>query len=72
MIVSDLIKELEKLPKDMFVVGRGYESGYNDIDEVDIQTLVRCDNDWYDGEYQEPSSFSGKPIDLPEKYICLT
>lgn len=71
MIVSELIEKLDKLPKDMLVLGRGYESGYNDLDEVTTQTLVKCDNAWYDGNYQDLDSHSGTPVDEPKAYICL-
>lgn len=72
MIVSDLIKELTKLPQDKTILGRGYESGFNKIEAVTTQTLVKCDTDWFDGDYQDATDGFYKQIDTPKEYICLT
>lgn len=72
MIVSELIKTLTELPQDYIVLGRGYEDGYDAIEDVDVETLVKCANAWYDGEFQEPESPMGTPIEASKEYICLT
>lgn len=71
MIVSELIKELNKHPQDMIVLGRGYESGFNDIEGIRITTLVKCDNSWYDGNYQYPDVPSGTPIEDQKEYLTI-
>lgn len=72
MIVSELIKELEKLPQDKIILARGYENGWNDIEQVYNETLVKCNGHWYDGTYQEESDYNiPRRIDVPKEYICL-
>lgn len=75
MNVQELISKLSKYSNDMIVVGRGYESGFNDVEDIEVETLVKCDVPWYDGEYQnmyndKPST--GTAVDTPKEYLCLT
>lgn len=75
MIVSELIKEFEKLPQDMMVLGRGYESGYNEIENINTFNLLKCRSEWWDGDYQHVDgmmSANSNPLDTPKEYICLT
>ena len=72
MLVSELIEVLQQLPQDKTVLGRGYESGYNEITDIDTETLVKCDNSWYDGDYQDVQYPSGTPMEDAKEYICLT
>lgn len=54
MIVSELITKLQEMPKDARVLGRGYENGYNNLEEVELQDVLHLpDGPWYDGEYQD-------------------
>lgn len=54
MLVRELIERLNEFPPDMLVLGRGYESGYNDLDTVMSQTLYHHPNNpWYEGEFQD-------------------
>lgn len=58
MIVSELIAKLKEYPQEARVLGRGYENGYNDLEDVEMQNLNHVPNGpWYDGKYQEPNSF---------------
>jgi len=59
LIVKELIEKLQSYPPEMRVLGRGYESGYNDIDDVEMFDVHHCtDNPWYDGEYQDIKSYN--------------
>lgn len=72
MIVSELIKKLEELPQDKIVLGRGYEDGWDDLEKVTTETLVKCNNPWYDGTYQDVKDYNKNlRIDTPKEYICL-
>ncbi len=59
MIVSELIDKLKTYPAQTIILGRGYESGYNSIENVELQNVLHIpDGAWYDGEYQEPASYN--------------
>jgi len=53
MIISELINKLQEFPIDTKVLGTGYESGYEDIKDVELQELFFCpENPRYEGTYQ--------------------
>lgn len=57
MIVQELIDELKKYPAEARVLGTGYESGYEDIHEVEFKDVfIYPDNPSYEGTYQLPWS----------------
>ena len=59
MIVSELIGKLNQFPAGAKVLGRGYENGYNNIEDVIFEDVLHLpDGPWYDGEYQEPASYN--------------
>jgi len=54
MIVSDLIKELQKLPSTMRVVKAGYEGGYSDITMIEsIPIKLNQNTSWWYGKHEE-------------------
>lgn len=63
MNVEELIDKLKIFPPATKVLARGYESGWEDIDEVEQQEIVHCPNNpWYEGTYQEPASYLNKDL----------
>lgn len=53
MTVEELIKKLEAFPPAMRVLGRGYESGWEDIEDIEQHNVYYFpDNPWYEGKYQ--------------------
>ena len=59
MRVSELVKYLQTCPQDALVLGRGYETGYDEIDEASERFVHYIpDANWYDGDYDYNSSFS--------------
>lgn len=52
MTVEELIVNLNNYPKDMKVVVNGYESGFDDIDEICIEKVYYENGAHYDGVYQ--------------------
>jgi hypothetical protein len=57
MIISELIEKLKKLPPDMRIVIAGYESGFNDIQELK-SLVINLDkkDEWYYGAHEESES----------------
>lgn len=53
MTVAQVIEALSALPGEMRVVGRGYESGYDDIDVDLIEVTHHPDNPYYEGKFQK-------------------
>jgi len=48
MTVQELIEQLSKFPPDTPVVIRGYESGYNDVQEAKSQEMqLNINTIWY-------------------------
>ena len=59
MVVLELIEELKKYPMNARVLGTGYESGYEDIQEIEFtDVVVFPENPSYEGTYQLPWSES--------------
>lgn len=74
MNVKELIEILEKYPPEMKVLQRGYESGYNDIYEVEKETVQHVDvgTSYWEGDYQSTGlSGFGKPIGEPEDCVLI-
>jgi hypothetical protein len=60
MIVSELIEYLNELPQDNLVLVNGYESGYNELERIAEEAVVkRIGNGYWDGDYED-SSWSRK------------
>lgn len=52
MNAKELIELLKNLPPDQKVVIRGYEDGFNDIQELrKVRIVHKPDSKWYYGEY---------------------
>ena len=57
MTASELINLLQGLPPEIKIVVRGYEEGYNDIQQLKPLKLRQDRNaKWYYGEYRENDS----------------
>jgi len=65
MIVEELINKLKEFPSNMRVLGRGYESGWEDLSEIKKSKVYHYpDNSWFEGKYQyEVNDFFGDPAD---------
>jgi len=59
MNVQQLIEELQKYPPDMRVIRKGYESGFDDLSELELMEIVVNYNDdghsWWNGKHAHPS-----------------
>ncbi len=67
MTATELINLLQELPPEIKIVVRGYEEGYNDIQQLKPVKLKReLDAEWYYGEYFKDDSESS--IDAIELY----
>ena len=52
MTASELITLLQEQPRDIKIVVRGYEDGYNDVSRLIPVNISQDKNDkWYYGEY---------------------
>jgi hypothetical protein len=61
MKVRELIEQLQKFDPEEIVVVDGYETGYDELKEVEyVAGLKRLPDNkaYYDGEYQEASNIS--------------
>jgi len=57
MTAKELIKLLQQLPPEIKIVVRGYEEGYNDIQQLKPVKLKQDVNaKWYYGEYLKDDS----------------
>ena len=53
MTVQELIEQLQNFPKDMPVVVAGYESGCNDVSELEeVGVELNCNKEWYYGAHE--------------------
>jgi hypothetical protein len=60
MKASDLIKELEKFPKDQIVLIRGYEGGCEEVSGLSqIKIKKNVNKQWYYGNHEEICSKDG-------------
>ena len=73
MTTQELIEQLSKFPPDTPVVIRGYESGYNDVQEVNPQEMqLNINTIWYYGAHGD-NNHQSKPIEgIPmTPVVCL-
>jgi hypothetical protein len=64
MTVSELMKELEKLPPEMDVVVQSYEEGFDPVTDLkQIGVTKRDDKPWYCGIYEETNT-ANRPVVL--------
>jgi len=62
MVVQELIDKLKEFPSQARVLVRGYESGFDNIEEILFQDVIYYpDNAWYDGPYQVPVHYNEGP-----------
>ena len=58
MNVQQLIEELQKYPPDLRVIRKGYESGFDDLSELELTEIIVDYNDghsWWNGKHAHPS-----------------
>ena len=51
MTKRELLKALEQYDDDMIVLVPGYESGYDDIDNIEAEHTYFTETEWWDGQY---------------------
>ncbi len=52
MNVGQLIEQLKNYPQDLRVVVRGYEGGYNDVDQFEtMKIVIDFNEEWYYGKH---------------------
>lgn len=55
MTVAELIELLKQYPSDLRVVTRGYEGGYDDLDNAEVIPLKEnVHTAWYYGKHDSP------------------
>jgi len=60
MNVDQLIKRLQMYPPDLRVVVRGYEGGYNDVDQFEtMKIVIDFNEEWYYGKHEDVESLYG-------------
>jgi len=60
MNVDQLIKRLQMYPPDLRVVVRGYEGGYNDVDQFEnLKIVLDYHSAWYYGKHEDVESLYG-------------
>lgn len=53
MIIEELIKQLQRYPKNSRVVVQGYEEGYDEITTLmEISIRPNPSHEWYNGRYE--------------------
>lgn len=68
MKVAELIELLKSMPQDATVVGRGYESGYDEIDYVKSKLLIQVPNAArWEGAYERDDSSGIEIVTLTSK-----
>ncbi len=67
MNVAEIIALLEKQPKDMRVIVRGYEDGYNDIAGIETVTIAldQFDKSYY-GQHKKQSGTEPEGAQIEE------
>lgn len=55
MTVAELIKHLSQMPPDQRVVSRGYETGFDEVIEIESMKLVRVtgETEEWDGNFEK-------------------
>jgi hypothetical protein len=65
MNVDQLIKRLQMYPPDLRVVVRGYEGGYNDVDQFEtMKIVIDFNEEWYYGKHEDVESLYGNNSEL--------
>ena len=60
MTVSELVDKLRKMPQNAIAVVRGYEGGYDDVNDVKAIKIELNPNAWdKDQRYKEPRWYEG-------------
>ncbi len=55
MTIKALIEKLQAFPADMRVVVAGYETGFNDISQIEIVGMIPdVKTKWWDGQHEDP------------------
>jgi hypothetical protein len=53
MIIEELIRQLQRYPKNSRVIVQGYEDGYDEITTLrEISIRPNPSHEWYNGKYQ--------------------
>ena len=71
MTVAELIEKLNELDPALEVYVKGYEGGYNDVEQIKHVTV--CKNyytDWYYGKHEDISFTDKSPADLSAYQIA--
>lgn len=62
MIVRELINQLQSLDQDLLVLVSGYETGYNDLTEIEvIEVKLSNSTAGYDGKYNYIGTYDTAP-----------
>jgi len=75
MKVKELIEQLQKFDPEQIVVVDGYESGYDEVKEIQyiagLSYWARNNGDkhWYDGEYQKVEHMGIEPDNINAIYL---
>lgn len=63
MTVAELIEKLKEMPQDRRVVTRGYEGGFDDVDDLTLMNIMlNFHKAWYYGPHEQSGRrSSGSP-----------
>ncbi len=65
MNVGQLIEALKDYPQDLRVVIRGYEGGYNDVDQFEtMKIVIDFNEELYYGKHEDVESLYGQNSEL--------
>lgn len=64
MVIRELIQELQKYPSETRVLVDGYETGYDDIEEVLPSRVCPYNGADYDGSYRYAKNFDDNSFDV--------
>jgi len=65
MKVSELIKNLQKLPQELEVIVNGYENGFDDVIEIELKHIDKNINtNWWDGRHEQNNESKIKAVYL--------
>ncbi len=64
MNVNQLIKRLQMYPPDLRVVVRGYEGGYDDVNNFEqLKIVLDYHSEWYYGKHEDATTIFGKDVE---------
>jgi len=64
MNVNQLIKRLQMYPPDLRVVVRGYEGGYDDVNNFEqLKIVLDYHSEWYYGKHEDVESLYGNNVE---------